>query len=73
MAEGGVPQIVAEGYGLRQILVEAQRAGEGAGYARDLIERAMADFEYVGEEQSLPVIEYQEDARLLEQGLIKKI
>ena len=44
-----------------------------AGYARDLIERTMADFEYVGEEQSLPVIEYQEDASLLEQGLIKKI
>ena len=43
------------------------------GYARDLIEKTMSDFTFVGESSELPVIEYQEDEALLEEGLIKRI
>ena len=36
MAEGGMPQVMAERDGLRQILVEPERAGYGARYLRNL-------------------------------------
>ena len=36
VAEGGVAQVVAQGDGLGQVLVEQQRSGYGAGDAGDL-------------------------------------
>ena len=36
MAEGGMPQVMAERDGLRQVLVEPERAGYGARYLRNL-------------------------------------
>ena len=36
MAEGGVPQVMPQGDGLGQVLVEAQGAGDGAGDLRHL-------------------------------------
>lgn len=44
-----------------------------AGYARELIARAMEEFVFEGESETLPEIPYQSDEELLEAGLIKTI
>lgn len=44
-----------------------------AGYARELIARAMEEFVFEGESETLPEIPYQSDEELLQAGLIKTI